>query len=263
MINKFNEFTLQEEIVNHFINSLDPINENRLTDWLKNNWNEIKKTIKKIYSDLKFNIELILTFGTGIGALLPIVEKIVNNEVQIDNQRTLVLLTVCALTIAYIEEKKFKNSSEEEILIKDSKSMLEELRMNGIGDGIVKKILSVIQSIKEVFKIIVKHTGSVIRGIVDMFSYSSLLIPFMNAFMSLIDKYNFTSDTISQNMKLLGVGVGTVIAKNSIIFILNKMKKEIPEDKKEDIIDEFEELPIKKFHDFSDAKKDVDLIKED
>jgi hypothetical protein len=38
----------------------------------------------------------------------------------------------------FIEEKKFTSTIEEDILRKDSKSMLEELKLMGIGIGIVK-----------------------------------------------------------------------------------------------------------------------------
>jgi hypothetical protein len=46
-----------------------------------------------------------------------------------------VLLTICAITII-LYRRKF--TIEEDILRKDSKSMLEELKLMGIGNGIVK-----------------------------------------------------------------------------------------------------------------------------
>jgi hypothetical protein len=48
-----------------------------------------------------------------------------------------VLLTICAITI-YIEEKKFTSAIEEDILRKDSKSMLEELKLMGIVMELLK-----------------------------------------------------------------------------------------------------------------------------
>jgi hypothetical protein len=49
-----------------------------------------------------------------------------------------VLLTICAITIIYIEEKKFTSAIEEDILRKDSKSMLEELKLMGIVMELLK-----------------------------------------------------------------------------------------------------------------------------
>ena len=42
------------------------------------------------------------------------------------NQESVVLLTLAAVTITYLEEKKFKSGEEEAILTKDSKSSSTE-----------------------------------------------------------------------------------------------------------------------------------------
>ena len=65
-----------------------------------------------------------------------------------------VLLTTCSLSIIYLEEKKCKTPQEEDQLTLDSKSMLEELRMMGLGNGIVKMIVKSLKSIKNVFNLI-------------------------------------------------------------------------------------------------------------
>jgi hypothetical protein len=94
-----------------------------------------------------------------------------------------VLLTICAITIIYIEEK-FTSAIEEDILRKDSKSMLEELKLMGIGNGIVKKLIRIFKS-TSIFKLIGKHVGSIVGGFMDMFAYTAMLIPIMNGIMSL------------------------------------------------------------------------------
>ena len=194
------------------------------------------------------NFALIGTFATGIGTFVPIVQKMMENmsiSTELDKEK-IVLLTICSLTIIFLEEKKFKNPKEEQELIDDSKSMLEELKMRGLGNGIVKMIIKAINSIKNIFNLIGKHTGAVVGGIVDMFSYTSLMIPVMNGIQYLVGKYDLTPETLVQNLIGLAAGMGTIIAKHGVVYILNKLKGKWPFKKKE-ILDEIETPVIQKF----------------
>ena len=261
-INRFSEYHFQQEAAQIFINSLeDIINESDESGF--------KKVLRKVVSDLKLNTSLVLTFGAGIGDCYPVVEKLMMNmgiESFDLSTESIVLLTICSLTIIYLEEKKFKTAEEESQLTKDSKSMLEELKMKGIGNGIVKKVIQSIKSIKNIFSLIGKHIGAVIGGVVDMFVYTSLLIPIMNGILSVINKYDLTLDTLPQNFLGLTAGIATIIAKHGVIEILNRLKDRfnINVNNKE-VIDEIETPVIQNFAAFGDAEKDEqsgDLIKE-
>jgi hypothetical protein len=209
----------------------------------------------------------VATFGAGIGALYPVVQGIMTN-MNLDsfnlNQESIVLLTLAAVTITYLEEKKFKSAEEEETLTKDSKSMLEELKMRGFGNGIVKKLMKSLESIKNIFSIIGKHLGAVVGSIIDMFAYTSLLIPIMNGVMFIINKYDLNLETLPQNFLGLAVGVGTIIAKHGIVEIINRIKNRFPINPKE-VLDDIETPAIQRFASFGDGDKeeqDGDLIKE-
>ena len=156
-IQRFNEHSNQSSMLDDFINSLGPI----ITESSKEN--KYKEFEGKIIKDLKLNLSIVGTFGAGLGALYPIVEKLVKN-MQLNIELTpdrVVLLTVAAFSIVYLEEKKAKmNPKQEESLRKDCKSMLEELKMAGIGNGIVKKLTDGFKSITNIFKTIAKHTGA-------------------------------------------------------------------------------------------------------
>jgi hypothetical protein len=84
----------------------------------------------------------------------------------------------------FIEEKKFTSTIEEDILRKDSKSMLEELKLMGIGIELLK-LIRIFKSITSIFKLIGKHVGSIVGGFMDMFAYTAMLIPIMKYYMSL------------------------------------------------------------------------------
>jgi len=257
-IQKFQQYSLQDSMALDFINSFDGL----ITE---SDETEYKKVQKRVISDLRLNGNLSLTFGAGIKALYPIVDKLMTNmkisSIDITADKV-VLLTICAFTIVYLEEKKFKDGQEEEILTKDSKSMLEELKMMGIGNGIVKKVVKLFKSITSIFTIIGKHLSAVAKNFIDMFAYTAILIPIMNGILYVIGKYDLNVDTFLENFAALTMGVGTLIAKNGIINIIDRLKDKIsPKDKKE-IVDEVDTTVIKKVSDFTLKPTDGEMINE-
>lgn len=251
-IYKFHEYSLNNSMINDFINSFGMIKESDEIDY--------KSIQKKIISDLKLNSKLITTFGAGIGAFYPIVSKLMSNTgASIDlTPDKIVLLTIAAVSIIYLEEKKSKN---EDTLRKDSKSMLEELKMMGIGNGIVKKLIEGFKSIKNIFSIIGKHLGAVAGGFIDMFAYTSLLIPIMNGISFIVGKYDLNLDTLAQNFIGLGVGLGTIVAKHGLTEIIGKLSGKFTLNKKK-IMDEIEVPVIQKIPFDNTKHRGVDLIKE-
>jgi hypothetical protein len=257
-IQKFQQYSLQDSMALDFINSFDGL----ITE---SDETEYKKVQKRVISDLRLNGNLSLTFGTGIKAFYPVVDKLMTNmkisSIDITADKV-VLLTICAFTIVYLEEKKFKDGQEEEILTKDSKSMLEELKMMGIGNGIVKKVVKLFKSITNIFTIIGKHLNTVTKGFIDMFAYTAILIPIMNGILYIIGKYDLSVDTFLQNFAALGIGVGTLIAKNGIISIIDKLKDKISTKDKKEIVDEVDTTVIKKVSDFITEPTDGEMINE-
>ena len=73
----------------------------------------------------------------------------------------------------------------------------------------------------EIFSLIGKHLGAVVDGFIDMFAYTSMLIPIMNGILYIVGKYDMNLDTICDNFMGLAMGIGTVMAKHGIVEILN------------------------------------------
>ena len=229
-IQRYTDYTLQNEMAEEFLNSFDKMVKESDGD------TSYQKVAKKVISDLKLNVSLVATFGAGIGALYPVVQGLMENmnlDSFILTPESIVLLTLSSVTIAYLQEKKFKSAEEEDQLTKDSKSMLEELKMKGFGNGIVKKLIKSLESVKNIFLVIGKHIGAVIGSILDMFAYTSLLIPLLYGVMSIIHKYDLNLETLPQNFLGLAVGVGTIIAKHGIVEIINRIKNKFPINPKE------------------------------
>ena len=259
-VKRYKEYGIEVEMANHFINSFDGI-------LVESEDSPFKEVAKKVASDLKLNVSLISTFGAGIGALYPVVDKLMKN-MNIDSfnlsSESIVLLTLASFTILYLEEKKSKDIEEEELLTKDAKSMLEELKLRGFGNGIVKKLIKSIKSIKNIFNLIGKHIGAVISGTVDMFAYTSLLIPVMNGILALIGKYDLNMDTLIQNLVGVAAGVVTIIAKHGVLEIIKRLKNKFSIDK-EEVLDVIENDDVQKFSTFADGEESEqsgDLIKE-
>lgn len=246
---KFKEYTkfdiMAEELIEMLSNP--PINEDKNQD---SGWKQI---LNKVFSDLGLNFALITTFGTGIAAMFPIVvELIENNNLNLESTKeNMLLLTITAVAITYLEERKNKTTkmqidmSEQEI--KDNaQSLLAELKLRGIGNGIVKKVVKSFQAIGNLIKIVFKNVNNVINGFVDMFAYTSLLLPCMNVLASFIDKYSLNLDTLQGNFLSIGVGVLTIIAKNGIDYMIKKLGDKFNL-KKDKIMQDLDESPIKKY----------------
>ena len=246
---KFKEYTKFDTMAEELIEMLSnpPINEDKNQD---SGWKQI---LNKVFSDLGLNFALITTFGTGIAAMFPIVvELIENNNLNLDSTKeNMLLLTITAVAITYLEERKNKTTkvqidmSDQEIK-ENAQSLLAELKLRGIGNGIVKKVVKSFQAIGNLIKIVFKNVNNVINGFVDMFAYTSLLLPCMNVLASFIDKYSLNLDTLQGNFLSIGVGVLTIIAKNGIDYMIKKLGDKFNL-KKDKIMQDLDESPIKKY----------------
>ena len=241
-IYKIEEYSKYQDITSDFISNI-LINES--SESSKKMEDRISKNIIK---DLGLNIRLVGVFGAGIGAFYPIVQSLMARMNITITDEVVALATICAFTIIVLEESKVKDFEKQRKIVKDSKTMLEELKLRGVGNGVIKKLITAFYSIKNIFSIISKHVGAVIGGFTDMFAYTSLLIPIMNAVGYVINKYQFTLDNIDDNFLGLALGIGTITAKDAIIDIINRIKSKFPINKKK-IMDEIETPVIQKFGD--------------
>jgi hypothetical protein len=256
-LKRFNDYYF-EQMAEEMFQSLDGvINESDDSSW--------KKVSEKIISDLKLNLKFVGTFGTGINAFFPIVDSIMRNT-KLSIEKTpevIVMMTITAFAILYIEGGKCKNEKEKASLEKDSKSLLEELKLRGVGNGIVKKLIKSFKSIKNIFFTIAKKTGIVIGEFIDMFAYTSILIPIMNGILFLINKYQFNLDTIIDNFIGLAVGVGTISTKHAIVDLIKKLKNKVVITKKDEdeILGSIDSPKIKKVNQLIDPS--IEDIKPD
>jgi hypothetical protein len=255
---KYQEYDKSAKIIEDFAKIfINPILKESIEE------NQIKKILDQLAKDLKFNYQLIFTFGAGINAMYPIVLHLVKNanlNVELTSEN-IILLTIAALTIAYLEESKNKagdshvncvecsgigtlisNLDEEipchicngtgsvsSIVTKDdARTMLEELKLRGIGNGIVKKLVTCINSIGSFLKMIFKNTPVVISTLIDLFGYTAILIPTMNAISGLINMNSWNLETlpaiIGGNLLSFGVGLVAFLLRRGFDNLANKIR---------------------------------------
>lgn len=232
----------------------------------------IKSILTQLSKDLKFNYQLIFTFGAGINAMYPIILHLIKNSnlnVELTTE-SVVLMTIAAISIAYLEDNKNK-SGEAEIICKlcggsgeiansevqnledvdikkencpdcdgkgsssslvtrkDAQTMLEELKMKGIGNRIVEKLVKCLTSIGKFLKMIFRNTPIIISSIIDLFGYTAILIPTMNALSAIINQ-NFWNvenlpSVIEGNLLSVGVGIVAFLAKRGFDNLASKIKE--------------------------------------
>lgn len=225
----------------------------------------IEKILKSLSKDLKFNYGLVLTFGVGVRAMFPIIENLIkNSNINIElTTENVVLITLATISITYLEESGNKTGIEKipcskckskgcgdctngftisKVSKSDTNTILEELKLRGVGNGIIKKLVECFKSIGNIAKILFRNSKYIINGLMNMLAYTAILLPTMNAISFLIGKYDLTIDTLIGNFLSLGVGITTFIAKNGINYLINKFKDrfELPIDKKEVLGDKTE-----------------------
>ena len=240
MILKFQHYKMTDDLIDFLSNSV--INESDKSQ------SAIDSMLKGLARDLKFNMGLVFTFGVGIRAMYPIVDNLIQNgTLKIEaNTENIVLICLAALTITYLEETNNKAGQTEVecsckskkdceicggtgvvksiVTKKDAQTILEELKLRGVGNGIIRKMVECFKSIGNISKTLFKNSPYVINGLMDMLAYTGLLLPTMNAISALIGKYDLNMDTLPGNFMAVGLGVTTFLAKNGFDFLLKKLK---------------------------------------
>jgi hypothetical protein len=215
---KFEDYKRWSELAESFLESIinPPLLESNDSE------EEILSILKNLQKDLKFNVKLIFTFGTGIASMYPIVQNLIQNQsLKIDmTTENIALLTLTSVCILSLEIDKDPRVSKDDI-----KNLLTELKLRGIGNGIVKKMVNTFKSLGNLFKILFDNTSKTIRNVIEMFAYTSLLIPTMNALSSIVSEYNWTMDSVIGNLSSLGVGILTFLGKNGWDYLSKKLKK--------------------------------------
>lgn len=243
---RYKEFALTEKQAKEFVEQLlNPvINENS-----DNQPSLVNKILTNLGKDLGFNLRLIVTFGTGIAAMLPVVYNLVQNSRLTLEPTTenLVLLTLTSLAIVYLEETDNKSGDvsiecpcskketckrcegtgfvKSEVSKEDAQNLLAELKLRGIGNGAVRKFVKNFKAIGKFIKKIVKSSQYVINGLLEMLGYTAIMVPVMNTIAAFVGNYDMNIDTLPGNLLSLALGVAAVLSKQGVNFLFDRLRK--------------------------------------
>lgn len=237
----YKQYQMAEDLANFIANPI--INESDDKD------TQIDSILKKLSNDLRFNYGLVFTFGVGVRAMYPIVEGLIKNGVlKVEpTMENIVLVSIAALTITYLEESKNKVGDPEVpcdckskskdckncggtgmiksvVTKQDARTILEELKLRGIGNGIIKKMAECFKFLGNILKDLFKNTPYIVNGLIDMLGYTSILIPAMNGISAVIGKYDITMDTLIGNTSAIVLGISIFLSKYGFDWLVNKFK---------------------------------------
>lgn len=303
-IKRFNQYFSHDTMAEYVANSLLSVSEGigGINTSANSKIEEYRGEFQKIKDDLGLNSRLIPTFGFGIGGFYPIVESIMRLEGFQISKRSVVLLTLAAISILIIgdgKKKQSKNSPEdaerakviEDINVKVLQELNQTVSPNcSTGESpILKKAVSIIKQFyhsfwSKIFKGELKKTLSGTRsgiksawestkhgfnqtagGLIDMLAYTAMLIPVMNVLDNAINNFPDlfkTAQILPENLLAFAAGVGVVVAKHGIAKIISRFGDAEDE---QDIMDEIETPIIQKIASYRDFDSDAEppLIKEE
>ena len=192
-IYNYEDYNIYDNITEDFLKHLNSLKIINLNNSYIDSQNEI---INRIKIDT-FILDII---GSDITFFYNIVERLIKNTNKIElTNDNVVLSTLCSLSIIFIEENK--NNENNNLLVKNSKSILEELKMGGVGDGIVKSIINLFYNIKNLISLIYKKIKIV--NFFEIFKYIKNLKVFFSSIIYLIEDYNLDIETSIKNFVCL------------------------------------------------------------
>ena len=168
--------------------------------------------IKDVMNDYKFNTGVLFTFGTGMGAFMGPVERILSKSGFIMTKQEVALLIITTFALL------LKDSNYKELIsiVKD-KELLDPL----------KGVVDFVQKIKDVINTITTKMLGVSYSLMDILGFAFLLNPIMGILKSYIDSSNITVDSLEK------LGMGSVLA--GIAYALKSMSKKLKSNLSEEI----------------------------
>jgi hypothetical protein len=175
----------------------------------------IESTLKDTLKDLKINTGILFTFGTGIGAFIGPVERLLSGSGFSMDEKDVILLIITSFAL----------------IIKDSESvtLLEKVREKGMMSAL-KGVINFVTNVKDVLNAVAKNLVGVTYSLLDILGFALLLNPTMK----IIDEVIKDNSIGIENTEKLLTGAAlasTVYALKSVFGkIKNKIKGNVNED---------------------------------
>jgi len=175
----------------------------------------IESTLKDTLNDLKINSGILFTFGTGIGAFIGPVERLLSGSGVSMNEKDIILLIITSFAL----------------IIKDSEgiTLLEKVREKGLMP-LLKSVINFVTNVKDVLNAVAKNLIGVTYSLLDILGFALLLNPTMKIIDDIIKNNNISSDNVEK--LLSGAALSATVYSLKSVFgkLKGKFKKSVNED---------------------------------
>ena len=161
----------------------------------------IESTLKDTLNDLKINSGVLFTFGTGIGAFLGPVERLLSGSGVSMNEKDIILLIITSFAL----------------IIKDSEgvTLLEKVREKGLMP-LLKSVINFITNVKDVLNAVAKNLIGVTYSLLDILGFALLLNPTMKIIDDIIKNNNISSDNVERLLSGAALSATVFSLKSSV-----------------------------------------------
>jgi hypothetical protein len=170
----------------------------------------IENTIKDTLKELKVNSGILFTFGTGIGAFIGPVDKLLSGSGFLMNEKEIILLIITAFAL----------------IIKDNESvtLLENVKEKGLMPAL-KGVLNFVINVKNIINVVAKNLIGLTYSFLDIVGFTLLLNPTMKIINQVISDNNISID----NTEKLLTGTALATTAYALKSVFGKFKKNINE----------------------------------
>jgi hypothetical protein len=199
----YNEFILNEKLI-----------EEQLYEKL--DFKVIKSMIKFTVSDLKISLKFVGTFGTLLTVFIPIATKVMETakfsfEISTSN---VILLSIGALIMLVDNNKE------------DLQKIVNKFEDNSIIT-IIEKIANIFKNLKQLFIIVAKEFGKVVKSLSDMAAYAFISVPMLKLFLDFVQENNIHFDDLQKMIVTASTGIAILAGKNISEYLIAGLSKKI------------------------------------
>lgn len=175
----------------------------------------VESTLKDTLNDLKINSGILFTFGTGIGAFLGPVERLLSGSGFSLEKKDVILLIITSFAL----------------LIKDNQGvlLLEKVKEKGLMPAL-KGVINFVTNVKDILNAVAKNLIGVSYSLLDILGFALLLNPTMKIIDEVIKDNNISADNTER--LLTGVALATTVYSLKSVFgkLKNSFKKNVNEE---------------------------------
>lgn len=173
--------------------------------------NQYQYMINKLFNEIGVQLYYAPTYGTSLTTLIPMIDKLVNNDNIILSMENIILITIFAVSVL-CKENKEKSSVIFELLID-----------KGVSEEIIDKIIMFFYNLEITFNEVITLLEKSIEKFSDMLAYTSVFVPFTSIMKSIIEKNQYNIELFYKPIEVFKKSLDTMEFKILMDKIMRKL----------------------------------------